>query len=442
MFARWMKIGALLCVIVLAGCASAEKRFEQGTESADRGDYEGAVVRYVQALQKDPSFESAKEQLVWAGDKAIEERLTDCDLLLERSDSEGAAGHLQRIDGVVTRARSVGVRLLLPADYESLRRGVFDDAFEAAMSRGEAAVAAGRWSDGVSGFRQARQDYEPDADQSSRAFAAESAALLEWSETEYEHGHLRGAFDIAARIPALQWSPRQDSEAAHAIMQAALDAGEVELIVLPVQPNSTRRKTERGRRPQSAQLHEQVESALEQGPWRMPPPFIRMHEALAARDLIRQSGILDNEYNAATMALILRLSGSDLAVHVQIVDEETTEFGVRRRTETAQTKDGRTVRFDRETGTLRCRATARVVLVDHLGNEIADLAVDGTGEAPFDRGVYDGNPKELNLGKRQVDLFDGIVLDRQEAAARDALVIDLAAGIAEAVYGTTLARVP
>ena len=442
MLSRWMKIGALLCVLVLVGCASAEKRFEQGTEAAARGRYEDAVVRYVQSLQKDPLFEDAKDRLVWAGDLAIEERLGDCDWLLDRGDPEGAAEHVLRIDDVVARARTVGVRLVVPGDFEAKRRGVFDDAFETAMQRGAVAVASGRWPDGVADFRHARHDYEPDSDQRHRSFTAESNALMEWSESEYQHGHLRDAFEIAAQIPSLEWSPREDSEAAHALMEAALDAGELELIVMPVQPPSTRTKTERGRRPVRDPLHEHVESALRQGPWRTPPPFVSLHEALAARDLITQSGILDNDYNSATMALILRLSGSDLAVHVQVVENETTEFGVKQRTETARTKDGRPASFDRETGTLRCRATARVVIVDHNANEVADLAVAGTGEAPFDRGVYDGDPKDLNLGSRQVDLFDSIALERQEAAARDALVINLAAGIADAVYSTTLARVP
>ncbi len=387
-------------------------------------------------------LEEAKDRLVWAGDLAIEERLADCDHLLGRDDPESAAGHVRRIDDVLLQARSVGVRLNVPGDFESLRRGVFDDAFATALDRGAVAIRQGRWPDGVDEFRHARHEFEPTREQRNQALAAEAAALVEWSEAEFQYGHLRTAFEVAAQVPAMEWSPREDSDAALAMMDAALDAGELELLVLPVQPPSTRKKTERGHRSLTADLNEHVESALQQGPWRTPPPFVTLHEGLAAQDLITRADILDSEYNAATMALLLRLAGSDLAVHVQIVHDATTEFGLKTRPETATTKDGKDARFERETGTRRCQATARIVIADDLGNEVVDVMVDGVGEAPFERGSYDGDPRQLNLGSRQVNLFDGFALERQETAARDALVLDLATGIADAVFGATLARIP
>ena len=66
----------------------------------------------------------------------------------------------------------------------------------------------------------------------------------------------------------------------------------------------------------------------------------------------------------------------------------------------------------------------------------------GGGTAPFARGVYDGNPKELNLDRRQVDLFDHFAHEAQELAARQALVLNISANLADAVFQATLAQVP
>ena len=80
----------LLILFVLGGCASADKRFEQGNEMEAKGRYDQAVMRYVQALEKDHTYEPARIRLMEVGNLAIEEHLADSETRVQRGDPVGA----------------------------------------------------------------------------------------------------------------------------------------------------------------------------------------------------------------------------------------------------------------------------------------------------------------------------------------------------------------
>ena len=67
----------LPALFLLAACASAEKRLEQGMELQMQGRYDQAVVRYVEALEKDPQMQEARQRLVEVGDSAISGHLRE-----------------------------------------------------------------------------------------------------------------------------------------------------------------------------------------------------------------------------------------------------------------------------------------------------------------------------------------------------------------------------
>jgi len=429
----------LLVVAVASGCASADKRLNQGLEQEQKGQYENAVVRYVQALEKDPNLEEARIRLRQVGAQAIAEQFDEGQDWAARGNPVEAAGHFKRADAVVARAQSVGVRLMVPDNYEQARSGVFLDAFDALIDSGIAARQQGRWQDGLADFQQARNTLEPNMTQRNESLTEESILLVEWSDSEYERGHLRNAFAIAQKVQDLEWSPVDQSMRAAEAMEMYLDEGEVELIVLPVQVKKHNARTDGGAR---FRLAAQLETTLEQGPWRQPPAFVYLQNPLSAADLITHAGLLNGDYNPAAMALILRLAEADYAAYLQLIDMEVSEFDVRSRNQSAPNRAGVRQNFVRQDGQRRIQAEARVVIADDFGNQIADVIVAGSGTAPFSRGVYDGDPSQLNLARNQVDLFDRFVLEAQEQAAFDALVMNLATNIAGAVYQPTLAQIP
>jgi tetratricopeptide (TPR) repeat protein len=438
MFSPSFKLYPLCAALLLVACASASKRFDQGMELETRGQYESAAARYAQALEKDPSHGEARVRLQEAGNTAIAERLADAEDWASRNDPVSAATQYHRADAMVTRARSVGVRLSVPEDYSERRRDSFDEAIGALLLAGDSASERGQWEQGLLAYRQARQDFEPTVEQRNDVLGAEADLLVGWSEDEYARGHLRRAFEVASTVHQLEWSPVEQAELASSIMDQALAAGEVELLVLPIQ---SQQKTQRERQRDLALIFE-IDIALQQGAWRHSPAFVHVHDPLAARDLLQHTGLLDNEYQAATMALLLRLAEADFGARLELLSTESKEFDVRSTTRTVQKRSGQSTTFVQQDGKRRIQAEARVIIVDNFGNSIADLVVAGIGTAPFSRGVYDGKPEELNLSSREVDLFDRIAQKAQEQAAFQALAMDLSAKIAGAVYEPVLALIP
>lgn len=428
----------LLVFAVFGGCASADKRFNQGSEMEAKGQYEMAVRRYVQALEKDPGHEAARFRLSEAGNLAISEQLADAQTMAQRGDPVNSAEHFRRADSVVGQARTVGVRLSLPADYEAMRRDAFSEAFDALIDQSVMAREQGRWEAGAAYARRAQRDFDPNLDQRNLALTEEASLYVDWSYSEYEMGHLRNAFEIAGQVQMLEWSPPEQAELAAHLMEDCLIEGERELIVLPVQPKGNRNRM--GSR--NRILSDQVEDELWHGPWRQPPAFITMNEPLTMRTLLTDSGLLNGDVNASTMALILRLAEADYGAHLQLINSEVNEFDISSQTQSVKTRQGQSTTFVKESGQRRIQATARILIADGYGNEITNEIVSGSGTAPFERGVYPGDPEDLNLSARQVDLFDQTALADQEMAARNDLAQDLAMKIADTVFGRTLAQVP
>lgn len=434
----WLTWITLALLTLVSACASAEKRLEQGQELETAGRFEAAAGRYVEALEKDASIPGGRERLQTVGDSAVARRLGNVRALRGRGDYAGATDQYRGIDGIVARARTVGVRLSLPADYPEARRRTFDQAFDGLMARGRQAVERRQWASAVDDFQAARHHFEPAMDQRVASLEAEAEALLGWSDAELEAGRLRNAFDVASRIGHMEQAPTYCLEEAESIMHAALSQGEVEVMVLPVVAEGR----SRARNPLLVPLEVEVNDQLHRTAWRSPPPFVRLSDVDRVRDVVRRAAVLGGGLQAPALGLLLELVESDYGVWLELLDTQIMEYDVDQRTRTARTRDGRPTSFVVESGERRLRAEARVLVVDRAGNAVTDMVVVGTGTGSFQRGVYPGNPAELNLDRREIDWFDPLVLEAQEAAIREALSASLADQLASAVFDPVLARIP
>ena len=180
--ATWLTWATLALLALTTGCASAEKRLEQGQELEAAGRFEAAVGRYVEALEKDSGIPGGRERLQTVGDSAVARRLNNVRALRGRGDYAGAADQYRGADGLVARARTVGVYLALPEDYRQARRETFDNAFDGLMARGRRSAERGQWEPAVGDFRTARERFEPSMDQRAASLEAEAEALLGWSD--------------------------------------------------------------------------------------------------------------------------------------------------------------------------------------------------------------------------------------------------------------------
>ena len=436
--ATWLTWATLALLALLTGCASAEKRLEQGQELEAAGRFEAAVGRYVEALEKDPGIPGGRERLQAVGDSAVARRLGNVRALRGRGDYPGAADQYRGADGLVARARTVGVHLTLSQDYHEARRETFDDAFDGLMARGQRSAERGQWDAAVGDFQTARNRFEPSMDQRAASLEAEAEALLGWSDQALEAGQLQTAFEVASRIEHLEHAPTYCLEEAQGIMHSALSRGEVEVMVLPVVTAGRAQ----ARNPLLIPLEIEVNDHLDRTAWRSPPPFVRLADPMRVREIVRRAAVLGGGLQAPALGLLLELVESDYGVWLELLDTQVMEFDVDQRTRTARTRDGRATSFVVESGERRLRAEARVLVVDRSGNPVTDMVVVGTGTGSFQRGVYPGNPAELNLDRREIDWFDPMVLEAQEAAIRQALSASLANQVSAAVFDPVLARIP
>ncbi len=73
-------------------------------------------------MEKDSSLQEARDQLLIVGDSAIMLALEEADRLAARGEPIGAARQYQSIDRLMSRVRSVGMRLLeLPHTIKRIR---------------------------------------------------------------------------------------------------------------------------------------------------------------------------------------------------------------------------------------------------------------------------------------------------------------------------------
>jgi hypothetical protein len=426
----------LLFPLFVGACTSAGDRLEQGMELEMQGRFDEAVMRYVDALDKDPSMSEARDRLMEVGDSAVTGHLAAADEAAALGDPVGGANHFHRIDNLLASARTVGVRLPVPGDYAARRNEAFDFATESLLMEGSDAQERGQWGPAIGAFQRARSDFEPRNDQRNRALAGESESLLFWSEDDLEAGLLRSAYDRAAQVHALGWASQEVSLEAGRVMEEALARGQVELMALPAVVVG------RMRDPSMIDLEVRVNDLLAQGPWRSPPPFVVMTGDYAVRDVVREATLLGTGLGPAAIGLLMRLVEADYGAWAELVQVEATEYDVDQSTRTVRTRDGRTTTYILEDGQRRLRAEARVIVVDRLGNTITDAMVVGTGVGTFRRGVYDGDVRQLNLDRREVDYFDRLVLEAQEVAIRQALAQYLVARLGAAVFDPVMARIP
>ena len=442
--------GPLLLTLLLSACASAGDRLEQGLEAEAYGRWYQAANRYIEALEKDAQMEEARDRLLEVGDSAITQSLQATEVRLQTRDAVGAGEEYHRMDRLLARARTVGVRLPTPGDYNETRRAAFDSAIDELMALGAENHRRGQWGAGRQAFVRLRNDFEPNTDQRRRSAQAESHLLLSWAMAEEEAYRFRSAFGLAEEavevgaqgagpdtadnpIDAATGAPIDLAHSARDLQDRAVAAGTVGVVVFPV----TKASELEGRgETDPAQL---LSDVLELDHWRLPPLFIAVADPVIVRTVTRR---ITPPGTLLRPERIMDELAAEFGILIDITTLTMSERNVRQRARTGRTQRGTAAAYTEEEGTLRYEVFAQVLILDRDGREVEEFPVSENESGPFQRGVYEGDPRNLDLSRSEARLFDPVVLAQQRAVIEDALMAQLAEGIADQVFRRVLNRIP
>ncbi len=490
-------------LLVVTACASATDRFNEGLDLQAQGRYMEAAYRYADAVEKDSSLQEARDRLVIVGDSAVLLALEEADRLDGRGEPVGAARQFQAIDRLMSRVRSVGMRLTDPPDYRVARRTAFDRAIEWYMTEGGDASREGRWQAAVRAFASARADFSPSGVQREASMDAQTRVLIDWAEIELGDRRPRAAYGIAEQALSVRRStPRPIVLEVRDLQDRALAMGEVVLAALPISAN------DRVRDIAGSEFEIELDEGMESGYWRDAPPFVRMADANILRRELR--GLLRGviPQSPALVGRALNLIGADYGVMVEVtslrisdenfrVEERTAVVrrAVNRSRERERERDGvrdecagpgrgqdrgRGVGLDRDecrgrgwgggrdsdqsssrtssqrwvtyeigdtvtyrivSGDRVVRAEADVLVVNLDGRAVAEFTISARQEASFREGEFDGDPWQLQLNNRNTRLFEYDEWDDEWSRTQRSVVDQLARGISAETFDEVLSWV-
>ena len=493
-----------LPLLFATACASAADRFAEGLDLQAQGRYMEAAYRYADAVEKDATFQEARDRLLVVGDSAVMLALEESDYLDGRGEPVAAAREFLSIDRLMSRVRSVGMRLLEPDGYRVTRRTAFERAIEWYMTEGEDASREGRWEDAIRAFASARGDFSPTRDQREASLDAQTRVIIDWAETELGDRRPRAAYGIAERALSVRRStPRTIVLEVSDLQDRALAMGTVVLAALPVSAAG------RVRDAVGAELEIALDEHMETGHWSAAPPFVAMADANILRRELR--GLLRGviPQSPALVGRALNLIGADYGVMVELisiriadedVEVEERTVVIRRQDldrsrasarERGPTRDacagpgrgqdrGRGIGLgpddcrgrgwgggrssdqgsDRTTrrrwvtyqigdtaiyrifsGKRTVRAEADVLIVNLDGRAVTEFTITARQEGSFREAEFDGDPWQLGLNNRNTRLFDWSEWDDEWRRLQRAVVDQMAVGITVETFEAVLAGV-
>jgi hypothetical protein len=289
------------------------------------------------------------------------------------------------------------------------------------MEEGDALAEEARWGQ-ARGRYQRVGAFDPSGAQARDAEIAEADALLDWSGAEALDGRFQASYNRARE--ALEVSnrlPPELADAAQDLQQRALAQGLRVLAVFPLEETSESVTREL---PEFAAA---LTDVLDVEHWRRPPYFVAVADPPGVP--LRPGRILDD-------------LGADFGALIQVVDVEVEDRDVRSRDVQGRTRDGRRAAYRVESGQRRYTVTVAVTLFREDGREVDSFTTRTTRSGRFERGVYGGDPGNLELTRGERRLFDDRELRVQRGETVSALVGEAAKDVAGNVYDRVVQRIP
>jgi tetratricopeptide (TPR) repeat protein len=321
------------------------------------------------------------------------------------------------------------VPLALPAGYSEGRRRAFDDAITHLMRLGKSAEAERSYADAIAAYN-AIDTYNPQARQRTEAGEARVRTWIAWGEADLAAGHFRAAYLHAEEALALLGSAQHPAAArALSLRDAAIERGTIYVAVAPVW-----RSDEAARR-LSREFIAALNDELELNHWSQPPLFVAVIDPLVVRRELRRQGYSRTLLTPREAVRVGRGVGADYVVSGKILQVVTDEIDVKQEKRNARTTAGQDTTYVVRKGkrTVHLTTTYRVIDVQRSrGTHERTVEIDETGR--FERGEYNGNPRELVLSRNERRLFDRGRLHDEAHEIEERLLEKTTVSLAQSVF--------
>ena len=429
MRARLLPSPLVLTLALAAGCVTAKGAYTDGMTHETAGDYDAAAGAYATALERDrssgdPSVRNAAGRLAVAGREAVRRHLAQAGA----SEPDQAARHYLAADGLVRRARRVGVEVAHPASLEADLATALDGAVAFLTDQAEAARAAGDYP-GALGRLQQTAAFRPSAARQRDADALARAVYTDWARADLDAGAYRAG--LAHVDQALAGAPGDD--ALLDLRDAILDAGTLVVAVLPAE----------GDEAPAAFLRDLTDVLVDER-LALPPPFVAVVDPADVRRWDRRERRGPVAGRPAQLAVAARDLGADLGLAVVVGPVREQEVAGDARTVTASVQ-GRSERvaYSVRQLTLTLAAQADLVAVEVGGGRVVcDRTVTERAVDRYDRAASERDWRDLDLTRSARAAFAESAADDAYGRALDALRDRLATALAAEVARCVQSQVP
>lgn len=425
---------AFAAIALAAGCASANKRYEQGLQLEQSGRPADAAQRYIDALKKDRTLADARTRLAETGTRAIASYLDEAGRFEGVGSYIEAADVLRRLDELRGDAGAVGVPLQPPAGYDQRRRATFDRAVDLAVSASGSALGRSDYSAAIGWLERASQRWEPTLADRERLASARYDALFGWAQGEMSAGRYRAAYERAAQAAALG---RYETGGAAELQAEALRRGTVRVAILPVMGRAQVRDS------LPDDLFAELNDELALNHWNRPPLWLDVVDPVAAGREARRHGGARQPLDISAAAQIGRRLGARMVVVMEIDSVRRGEAGVTTQRRAARTQAGADTAFTVREGRVETWARVTWHVVDAAGwDRVAEEGTaDARSTARFRRAEYRGDWRTLDLPLADRTLFASAGRGYTRETVRE-LVSGLSDRLGRDVYDAVLRRVP
>lgn len=428
----------VLLLGLLMGCASTQKRFETATGYEAAGQYLQAANAYIQVLEREPTWPNARVRLAQSGARAIEQLMTQVEAAAGAGDPARGVALLDTAADLHRRSGSVGVPLFLPDDFTATRDRLIVAAVDRHVATAKAAEHMQDWPRAVTEI-EAAQAY-PMVNSRYRELDDWRGRLhIAWAEAELGIGHFRSAH--AHVHVALEILHPDASERAVAMRMAerALRQGERRIVLVPFSET----ETVRHRAPSG--FTQELNDVLLYEQWREPPLFLAVVDPAAVHVEMRKLGLTRDSVTDREAFTIAHHVNGDFIVVGDVGAFTRSDVVKRTRTVPARTRgrDGVDTTYVEEQLEITFTATVSYTTLDATSRTtVRRRNVTKRVSDVIPRGRFDGDPRDLDLSRREKTLFDRAALDDAEWTLARTLARALAGDISSPVQVALLDRIP